>query len=180
MLSLAKLSALAAESDLVQQINEINSELHLIEHQELLPQHLLLAFGYDINNQRVLQPEEIIDIYISEDNENPSEVDYRKALELLEYVEEPLEYRHKIWCGAIKNDSWVDYNMNSPLDALQDLLFFKLIDLCYILDNEIENFLPPIDSFLTALELGPLINEKSFQFLLKLGYEHIYESYAKQ
>lgn len=63
---------------------------------------------------------------------------------------------------------------------MQAMLFFKLIDLCYIMDGELENFLPPLESFLNAPELGDLTQSKSFQYLLKLGYEHISESYRKQ
>ncbi len=66
--------------------------------------------------------------------------------------------------------------MAAPLEKMQELLFFKLIDLCYLLEHDL-SFLPPIDSFLTASELLHLSNEKSFQYLLKLGFEHIYQSY---
>ncbi|KFB36139.1 AGAP003503-PA-like protein [Anopheles sinensis] len=58
------------------------------------------------------------------------------------------------------------------------MLFFKLIDLCFISDGgRLENFLPPLEYFLEAPELGELIDSKSFQYLMRLGYEHIHESY---
>lgn len=66
LLSLAKLSALASESELGVDLQAINSELVLIQHQEMLPPELLLAFGYDVNNQKVLSPEEIINVSCTE------------------------------------------------------------------------------------------------------------------
>lgn len=177
MLSLAKLAAFAAESDLSQHIEDLEKELHLIEHQEQIPSDMAEMFGYDTKNFKVMKPEEMIDLYIAEENEGANEEDFRKALELLEYVEDPFEYRHKIWCAAIMKDDWTNFNMAAPLEKMQEMLFFKLIDLCYLLDHEIESFLPPIDSFLTASELLHLSNDKSFQYLIKLGYEHIYQSY---
>lgn len=62
MLSLAKLSSLASEDDLTIQIDHINSELRLIEYQEGIPEHLLITFGYDTTFQKVLKPEEIINV----------------------------------------------------------------------------------------------------------------------
>lgn len=62
MLSLAKLSALAADSDMTVQVTEINSELSLIEYQEQLPENLLAAFGYETQQQKVLKAEEIINV----------------------------------------------------------------------------------------------------------------------
>ena len=63
MLSLAKLSAFAAaDSDLSTQVESINTELTVIDYQEQLSEHLLLAFGYDVENQKVLKIEEIINV----------------------------------------------------------------------------------------------------------------------
>lgn len=45
-------------------IGEINAELVLIQHQDSLSPELLLGFGYDINHQKVLTPEEIINVRI--------------------------------------------------------------------------------------------------------------------
>lgn len=48
---------------------------------------------------------------------------------------------------------------------------------CTVLD--LEEFLPPMEEILSAPEIGDLAKSKSFQFLLKLGYEHIYETLNK-
>lgn len=119
-------------------------------------------------------------LYIADEYSNLSEAEFRKALELLDFVEEPIEVRHKIWCAAILRDDWDNYNRNAPLDTMQNMMFFRLIDLCYMLDGELENFLPPAKNFLTAPELGELVESKSFQYLLKLGYENICNSYQQK
>lgn len=62
ILSLAKLTGLATNDDLSVHISHINSELALIGYQENLPKHLLLLFGYDTENLKVLKPEEIIHV----------------------------------------------------------------------------------------------------------------------
>lgn len=50
----------------------------------------------------------------------------------------------------------------------------------FILGSNIDDFLPPIKDFLEAPELASLTPLKSFQFLLKLAYEHINESYMQK
>ncbi|XP_063701326.1 nuclear pore complex protein Nup133 [Culicoides brevitarsis] len=176
LLSLAKLSAIATDSQLAADIQQINSELVLIQHQEQLPPELLLNFGYDVQNQKVLTPEEIINLYISDENVG-SEEDFRKALELLQYVEDPVEVQSKIWCAAILRDDWEDYSPDEPLEKIQNMTFFKLIDLCYLLDGDLNQFLPPLQVFLNAPELASISDSKKFQYLIKLGYEHVLETY---
>ncbi|XP_035903262.1 nuclear pore complex protein Nup133 [Anopheles stephensi] len=182
ILCLAKLCLLAAEGDTFQgQIDAINAELDLIEIQENIPTEILDIFGYDTKHVKVLTPEEIVDLYIAEEYSQSSEKEFHYALSLLPFVEDPIEIRHRIWCAAILRDSWEEYNKNAPLDSMQNMLFFRLIDLCYISDaGELENFLPPLESFLNAPELGELTQSKSFQYLMKLGYEHINESYRQK
>ncbi|XP_052902993.1 nuclear pore complex protein Nup133 [Anopheles moucheti] len=182
ILCLAKLCLLAAEGDTFQaQIDAINAELELIEIQENIPTEILDMFGYDTKHVKVLTPEEMVDLYIADEYGQSSEKEFHYALSLLPFVEEPIEIRHRIWCAAIQRDTWEEYNKNAPLDSMQNMLFFRLIDLCYISDaGDLENFLPPLESFLNAPELGDLTQSKSFQYLMKLGYEHISESYRKK
>ncbi|XP_037820765.1 nuclear pore complex protein Nup133 [Lucilia sericata] len=180
MLSLAKLSAFASTgSDLSLQLETINAELNIVDYQEQLSEHLLLAFGYDVEHQKVLKIEEIINLFIAEENETATEFDFRKALELLNYLEDPFEARHKIWCAAILRDNWVEYDTNSAVDYIQNLLFFKLIELCHLMDGDFESFLPPMEEFISSTDLEDLVSNKSFQYLLKLTYEYINDAYKK-
>lgn len=176
MLSLAKLAAYASEVDMSQQIETINKELHLIDHQSQISIEVLTELGFDINNLRVLQAEEMIDLYISEEYTTATEVEFRKALELLSYVENELEFCNKIWCAAIKRDNWLDVNMDAPLDKINESMFYKLVELCFMLDGEIDS-LPPVEMFLNSPELKDLLEEQEFQYLLKLAYEHIRETF---
>lgn len=177
MLSLAKLSAYAADIDLSVQMETINRELHLIEHQCQIDPEIFIALGFDMDNLRVLQPEEMIELYISEDYTTSTEIEFRKAIELLAYVDDAIDFRNEIWCSAIKKDNWFDINMDAPFDKIRETTFYKLVELCYILDNSIEVFVPPVDALLTSSELKSLLSQKSFAYLLKLTYEHITENF---
>lgn len=177
MLSMSKLSAYAAEADMVEQIANINTELHLIEHQSQIDNDILVGVGFDVNNMRVMQPDEMIELYISDEYTTASEVEFRKAIELLPFVDDSIEYRNKIWSAVIKRDNWLAVNMDAPLDKISETSFYKLVELCFLLDGEVGTTLPPIDTFLTAPELAELLSQKSFQYLLKLTFEHISETF---
>lgn len=62
-----------------------------------------------------------------------TEEDYQRALSLTPFVDEPAEVKHKIWCSAILRDNWKSYNVNAPLETIQEFMIFKLIDLCLVL-----------------------------------------------
>lgn len=62
MLSLAKMAALCSSDDLSNEIVDISNSLQIIQFQEELPISVLTAYGYDINNMRVLSPQEIIQV----------------------------------------------------------------------------------------------------------------------
>lgn len=62
MLSLAKLTSLAADEDLSNQIEIINGELQLIDYQSKVSKRMLHIFGYNPDNQKVLKAEEIINV----------------------------------------------------------------------------------------------------------------------
>lgn len=59
MLSLAKLTSLAADED---EIEVINKELQLIDYQSKVSKRMLIIFGYDSDNEKVLKAEEIINV----------------------------------------------------------------------------------------------------------------------
>ncbi|XP_004536057.1 nuclear pore complex protein Nup133 [Ceratitis capitata] len=180
MLSLAKLAAFAStDSDLGIQLESINAELNIIDYQEQLSEALMINFGYDVENPKVLKVEEIINLFISEENETANEFEFRKALEVLNYLDEPYDVRHKIWCAAIMRDNWTDYDTNNAVDYLQNLIFFKLVEVCHLMEGDCETFLPPIEDFLNSHELGDLVQNTSFQYLFKLTYEYISDAFKK-
>lgn len=172
ILSLAKLAFCATQEN-GEAVERINGELNLIEYQMGVRAELLQAFGFDVQSQRPFSAEEIIDLLVAEENEAGNEEDFRRALELLPFVEDALEVRHKIWCAAILKDSWTALDLSTPDKSLQKLTFFKLVECCYLLDGHVRDLVPPAQTFLKAPELGRLVEDKSFQFMLKYGYEQL-------
>lgn len=49
----------------------------------------------------------------------------------------------------------------------------------YFSDGNLE-FLPPIEEFILSGDLDELVHDKSFQYLLKLGYEYVMTMYPNQ
>ncbi|XP_066593314.1 nuclear pore complex protein Nup133 [Prorops nasuta] len=182
MLSLAKLALLASddtEEDMVDCINKINSDLTLIAHQEDLPSQVLTTYGYDIDKLRVLSATELITLYTCEDNVLANEFEFKKALDLLDYIEQEDEttiLRLKIWAKAALKDKWDTVEKN-PEEQVQKTLFFKLIDLIQTISDKVEDYLPPLDAVLSEPELATLATSSSFQFLIKLIYEYAYRNF---
>lgn len=182
MLSLAKLALLASddpEEEVRDCVKRINNELALIAHQEDLPTQVLTTYGYDVDKLRVFTPTELITLYTSEDNVDANEYDFKKALDLLEYVEqedEKISLKLRIWARAAKRDQW-DIAGKNPEQQVQETIFFKLMDLAHFMGSKVNEFLPPVDMLLTEPELGNLAASSNFQFLIKFVYEYAYSKY---
>ncbi|KAK8774293.1 hypothetical protein V5799_011175 [Amblyomma americanum] len=113
LLSHSKLAALASDTPeaYTDLINDINKELAVITYQESLPSEVkemhvqyVQAYCLDAKDMQVLGPEKLIEMYISVDNVYANEYDFTKALELLDFINEPTrvqELRMRIWCAAI-------------------------------------------------------------------------------
>ncbi len=67
---------------------DINTELDIILHHEQLP--MILAQSMELFSKEgdltVLDPEQLIWLYISTNNTNSNEFDFKKALDLLKYI----------------------------------------------------------------------------------------------
>ncbi|XP_034193341.1 nuclear pore complex protein Nup133 [Osmia lignaria lignaria] len=182
MLSLAKLALLASddpEEEVRECVKRINNELALIAHQEDLPTQVLQTYGYDVEKLRVFTSTELITLYTSEDNVDANEYDFKKALDLLEYVDqedEKMSLKLRIWARAAKRDQWDNVGKN-PEQQVQETIFFKLMDLAHFMGGKVNEFLPPVDMLLTETELGSLAASSNFQFLVKFVYEYAYSNY---
>ncbi|KYM94728.1 hypothetical protein ALC62_14709 [Cyphomyrmex costatus] len=182
MLSLAKLALLASdesEDKVIDCVKTIDNELTLIAYQEDLPTQVLTTYGYDITKLRVLTPRELIMLYTSNDNVIANEYDFKKALDLLDYVEheeDKSSLRLQIWARAARRNQWDNVEKN-PEQQVQEMLLFKLMDLTYFMGGKVDEFLPHIDMLLKEPELGDLATSSNFQFLIKLIYEYAYRSY---
>lgn len=182
MLSLAKLALLASDDpqkELQDYVKRIDNELALIAHQEDLPTQVLTIYGYDVEKLRVFTPTELITLYTSEDNIDANEYDFKKALDLLDYVEEKDEkasLKLRIWARAAKRDQW-DIIGKNPEQQVQEMVFFKLMDLVHFMGDSVDEFLPPVDMLLVDPELENLATSSNFQFLIKFVYEYAYHNY---
>ncbi|XP_043529238.1 nuclear pore complex protein Nup133 [Frieseomelitta varia] len=182
MLSLAKLAFLASD-ELKEKdrhhVKNIDNELALVAYQEELPTQVLTTYGYDVEKLRVFTPTELITLYTSEDNIDANEYDFKKALDLLEYVEqedEKVSLKLQTWARAAKRDQWDTLGKN-PEQQVQETIFFKLMDLAHFTGGQVNEFLPPVDMLLIEPELGNLAASSNFQFLIKFVYEYAYSNY---
>lgn len=163
ILSLSKLAKLAGPDteDVETYVDNINASLDLITFQEDLPDYVLQQFGYDTLRPRVLTPKELINLYICNEYSDATELEFKKALDILTFVneEELREELHlKIWRSAILRDSWNFMNLDSPLEVLQGTLFFKLIELSMVLGKYF------IKLFNILFCIDPLVGQKTFNF----------------
>lgn len=138
MLSLAKLAKLAApnvdEAD--PYVQNVNAQLELIAFQEDLPDYVLEQYGYDTAKPSVIPAKELINLYVCTEFKDATELEFKKALDLLVYVDNEdlqAELLLKVWHNAILRDSWNFTNIDSPLEVLQHTLFFRLADLAVVL-----------------------------------------------
>ncbi|CAL1542422.1 unnamed protein product [Lymnaea stagnalis] len=179
LLSLGKLAALASDDindNGKENIEAINEELDLMLHQEQLPAETLYNVGMDPGSMRVLSPEELIELHISEHNRSANELDVKKALDLLYYIDKDSidveALKLHIWCRAILMDSWDEMDQTDPLDSNRDKIFFKVVELVYM-DGELDQLLPDLETLLSAEELSALRKKPNFLFLMRGGYEQI-------
>ncbi|XP_062580691.1 nuclear pore complex protein Nup133-like isoform X2 [Saccostrea cucullata] len=94
LLSLSKLAGLAADPDngeIDSNILDINEEQELIAHQQQLPALVIENLGMEPNNMRVLSPVQLIELYISGTNIDATEYDFKKALDLLQYIDKTMK-----------------------------------------------------------------------------------------
>ncbi|XP_015437320.1 PREDICTED: nuclear pore complex protein Nup133 [Dufourea novaeangliae] len=139
----------------------------------------LALLASDIEKLRVFTPTELITLYTSEENVDANEYDFKKALDLLEYVEQKDEKKSlklRIWARAAKREEWNTIEKN-PEQQVQETVFFKLMDLVHFMGGRAEEFLPPVDTLLVEPELGSLAASSNFQFLIKFVYEYAYHNY---
>lgn len=117
-------------------------------------------------------------MYIGDENIQGDHIDFKKALDLLDFVnvvdeEEMNSLRLHIWSKAILKDSWVDLDVDNPLEAVKETVCFKLIEFCYIQGADLSTLVPSVEEILSSDELSTLAKNRNFQFLLQTGFEHI-------
>lgn len=180
LLSFSKLAALASDDSpdeaQAELVANINKQHELIEYQESLPSSVKEAYCLDPKDMRVLDPEELIEMYISKENDDADEQDFMKAVELLNFVgdqEKAKALRQRIWCAAVLRNEWEDLKTDDPVSLLPELLLFRIADLALSRGIDLTTFLPSLDELLAIPDLQDLENNPTFAFIVAAGYEHL-------
>ncbi|XP_053568255.1 nuclear pore complex protein Nup133 [Bombina bombina] len=187
LLGLSKLAVLASDfqADVLQEkIEEIVEQERFLLHQETLPKQLLEEKQLDLNVMPVLPPVELIKLYISDENRRANEFDFKKALDLLEYINEDVEVdleelKLEILCKALKRDMWSTSDMkDDPIEETKDSIFVKVLLKLLNEGIELKNYLPNVEILLQSDELGSLRSNPYFEFVLKANYEHYIKEHS--
>ncbi|KAL0819987.1 hypothetical protein ABMA28_007983 [Loxostege sticticalis] len=177
MASLAKLCLLASDEPDNQPTDtrrKVETCLALGDQHAALPRDLRLHYGLDSEDTRVIAPEELVQMYIETESQSLTEYDYKKALDLTDYVtdmERRDDLRLKVWCACIRHDSWESCRMDAPAEELQAKMFFRLIDLVHLMGGDLELLLPAVEDILTAPALSSVVADARAQYIIKYGYE---------
>ena len=71
---------------------------------------------------RVLMPREMIELYVGDENVDADHIDFKKALDLLDYVtlddEEKQTIWLHIWCRSIMRNTWTKIDKDNPLESV--------------------------------------------------------------
>nr|XP_033794585.1 nuclear pore complex protein Nup133 isoform X1 [Geotrypetes seraphini] len=189
LLGLSKLAALASdfpEELLQEQINDIALQERFLMHQEYLPKPVLEEKELNPSVMPVLTASQLIQLYICEENRGANELDFKKALDLLDYIDKEEEeegYINKlkleILCKALQKDRWSSSdNGDDPIEASENSIFVKVIQKLLKEGVQMREYLPDVKDLLEADELGNLKHNSYFEFVLKAIYEHYIQGQA--
>lgn len=79
-------------------------------------------------------------MYICDENVLANELDFKKALDLLNFVEDEVERdscRLRIWARAILRDAWTQLDTDNVLQSIANTVFFKIIDFSLAHGNDL-------------------------------------------
>ncbi|XP_042302014.1 nuclear pore complex protein Nup133 isoform X2 [Sceloporus undulatus] len=180
LLGLSKLSMLASDTSEVilnEKTEEIAEQERFLLHQETLPEQLLAEKNLNLHEMPVLSAPELIELYICYENRRANEYDFKKALDLLEYIDEEeqvdINYlKLKILCKALLRDGWSgSEGKDDPVEASKDSIFVKILQKLLKEGVRLSEYLPDVEDLLQADELGHLKSNTYFEFVLKANYE---------
>ncbi|XP_069036150.1 nuclear pore complex protein Nup133 [Lepisosteus oculatus] len=181
MLALSKLTALASDlSDDVMQrkLNDIMEQERFLLHQETLPRQLLEEKQLNPDTMPLLTAHSLVNLYICDDNRNANEYDFKKALDLLEYMDKDgavdIEgLKCEILCKALQRDDWSSVDgSDDPVEAAKDSIFVKILQKLIKEGVCLQTYLPDVDALLQSEELERLRSKTYFEFALRANYEH--------
>ncbi|XP_060905135.1 nuclear pore complex protein Nup133 [Labrus mixtus] len=181
LLALSKLTVLASnlpEDELNKQVEDIVEQERFLLHQETLPRQLLEEKQQNPDTMPLLSAHNLIQLYICDDNRRANEYDFKKALDLLEYIDEEddvdLELlKCEIFGKALRSDDWSSADgTDDPLDAAKDSIFVKILLKLIQEGVPLQTYLPDVKELLDLDELSSLKSKPYFEFVLRANYEH--------
>ncbi|KAL6111122.1 nup133 [Pungitius sinensis] len=184
LLALSKLTVLASdlpEEQLHQQVDEILEQERFLLHQETLPRQLLEDKQQNPDTMPLLSAHNLIQLYICDDNRRANEYDFKKALDLLEYIDEEEagdtdSLKCEIFGKALRRDDWFsDDGTDDPLEAAKDSIFVKILLKLIQEGVSLQTYLPDVKELLELDDLSGLKSKPYFEFVLRANYEHYLE-----
>ncbi|XP_069340848.1 nuclear pore complex protein Nup133 [Eulemur rufifrons] len=181
LLGLSKLAALASdfsEDVLQEKIEEMAEQERFLLHQETLPEQLLAEKQLNLSAMPVLTAPQLIGLYICEENRRANEYDFKKALDLLEYIDEEEDVnindlKLEILCKALQRDNWSSSDgKDDPIEVSKESIFVKILQKLLKDGIQLSDYLPEVRDLLQADQLGSLKSNPYFEFVLKANYEY--------
>ncbi|KAM8773428.1 nuclear pore complex protein Nup133 [Acanthopagrus schlegelii] len=181
LLALSKLTVLASdlpEDQLNKKVDDIVEQERFLLHQETLPRQLLEEKQQNPDTMPVLSAHNLIQLYICDDNRRANEYDFKKALDLLEYVDEEDAVdidalKCEIFGKALRRDDWSSADgSDDPLEVAKDSTFVKILLKLIQEGVSLQTYLPDVKELLDLDELSSLRSKPCFEFVLRANYEH--------
>lgn len=181
LLALSKLTALASnlpEDEVNKQVEDIVEQERFLLHQETLPRQLLEEKQQNPDTMPLLSAHNLIQLYICDDNRGANEYDFKKALDLLVYIDEEDivdidSLKCEIFGRALRRDDWSSADGNDdPLEAAKDSIFVKILLKLIQEGVPLQTYLPDVKELLELDELSSLKSKPYFEFVLRANYEH--------
>uniref|UniRef100_H3B1I6 Nuclear pore complex protein Nup133 n=1 Tax=Latimeria chalumnae TaxID=7897 RepID=H3B1I6_LATCH len=162
LLSLSKLAALASdlpEDVLQEKIDEIAEQQHFLLHQETLPKQLLDEKQLTLDSMPVMSALQVIKLYICDENRNANEYDFKKALDLLDFIGEEEEVdidalKLEIFSNSLLRDNWSRSDgREDPVEASKESIFVKILQMLLKEGVQLKEYLPDVNELLQSEEL---------------------------
>nr|KAF6399925.1 nucleoporin 133 [Molossus molossus] len=162
LLGLSKLAALASDfsEDILQEkIEEMAEQERFLLHQETLPEQLLAEKQLSLSAMPVLTAPQLISLYVCEENKRANEYDFKKALDLLEYIDEEEDInindlKLEILCKALQRDNWSSSDgKDDPIEVSKDSIFVKILQKLLKDGIQLSEYLPEAKDLLQAEQL---------------------------
>lgn len=160
-------------------MNSLNRQLSYLAYFDNLPQSTLKNLGLNAEEIPCYKPERLIELLIND--EEASEIEFRKALELLEYLNDDNEnysdmhiesFKVEILVKSILADNWEKlYYEDYPETKLDKTKFFKSILSLRDSGKSLEEFAQLKEPLLRHELTEHLANNPRFSFLLETCFE---------